>query len=229
MEAALAIQISAVRELYDIAIEGVGAMKSVASVLLCVALVGCQPNLTAGGPKSGPTEPCLPGKTVCIASVDGIALIRAPTFWLLDLGDRTRFDVGKVIAAAKRCYGPHGCGRAMTRSELVALNAELAVKAVPRASVDGTPVVAHQLGANRTVLQIGPPSEGPADMALLRFDGLECDSGSEPDCGTTPHIPTRFPAFVIGPGDTGPLLNLGWRPVPPATLRIQLPLRMSLP
>jgi hypothetical protein len=215
-------------------------MKSVTLVLVWAALVGCQPNPTAGGWKPGPTEPCVAGKAVCIVSVDGISLIRAPAFWLLDLRGRSRFDVGKVIAAAKRCDGPQGCGRAMTRSEIEALNTDLAVKTVPRASILGTPVVAHQLDAKRTVLQVGPPTGGPADLGLLRFPGLECDPGTEPDCGNPPHPPIRnqaphFPVFVggpigpLGPGDPPPPVASGWQVMDAGAPRTRLPLSTPLP
>jgi hypothetical protein len=189
-------------------------MKSVQCVLVCVALVGCQPNPTAGKLTSTPVpspEPCRVGKAVCVVKVDGLMLIRAPTFWLLDLRGRSRFDAAKVVAAGKRCDGPQGCGSAMTSSEIAAMNRDLARPDVLQASIGGMPVTAYLLEGKRIVVHVSAPSGGrAADLGLLQSGGLECIPGGDGDCANPPRIPVRNG----WPQITWPPFGPGGRPIP---------------
>jgi len=160
-------------------------VKTVILVLVCVALVGCPPRSPIN-----PTEPCLPAQTGCIVSVDGISLIRAPAFWLLDLRGRSGFDVAKVIDAARQCDGPRGCGVAMTRSEIEALDGELAQAKVEKLSIAGEPAAAYRLDPPRIVIQgwAHPEKLLPQLPPVPSLEGAPCIPGQ---CELPPPIPPR--------------------------------------
>jgi hypothetical protein len=130
------------------------------------------------------------GKTACIVSVDGISLIRAPTFWLLDLRGRNEFDVGKVIDAARQCDGPQGCGIAMTRAEIEVLDGELAQAKVEKLSIAGGPVAAYRLDPRRIVLEgwAHPEKIVPQLPPLPSLSGVQC---IPTQCELPPPIPPR--------------------------------------
>lgn len=169
-------------------------MKSVILVLVCVVLVGCplkpRGETMKPRPPINPTEPCLVGKTACIVSVDGISLIRAPTFWLLDLPDRNGFDVAAVGDAARACDGPKGCGVAMTKPEIEVLVRDLAQAKGEKLSIAGGLVAVYRLAEKRIVVQLLGDLEKilPQLPALPLWDSL-CDTGQ---CELPPPIPPRY-------------------------------------
>jgi len=166
-------------------------------------MAGCHPPTPGGRPQPGPpaTEPCQVGKAVCVVTVDGISLIRARKFWLLDLGDRSSFDVAQVVAAAKQCDGTEGCGRAMTGPEIKALRGELAQANFRAALIDGKPVAAYRLGPQRVMLQ------GVSDLTLhavhltpMPLQGVRCYPGELVDCVLPPPPPgPRNESLAHGP------------------------------
>lgn len=128
-------------------------MKPVILVLVCVVLVGCPPTRPPQRP-SDPAESCLPARAACIVRVDGVSLIRASTFWLLDVRGHSGFDAAAVIRAARQCDGPQGCGRAMSKPQIQALVGDLAQAKVEKLPITRAPVAAYRIASQGTVFQI---------------------------------------------------------------------------
>lgn len=170
-------------------------MKPVILVLVCVVFVGCHPRSTTSKqePPINSAEPCLPAKTACIVRVDGVSLIRAPTFWLLDLRGRSGFDVAAVIDAARACDGPKGCGVAMANPAIEALVSDLAQAKVEKLSIFGGPVAVYRLAP-------GPVVQGWRDLEKIvaqlppvpSLSRSLCDTGQ---CELPPPIPPRYLDF----------------------------------
>ena len=176
-------------------------MKFVILVLVCGVLVGCLPRSRIE-PKPKP-KPCRPAEMACIVHADGFSLIRAPTFWVLDLRGNHGSDLTKVIDAARQCDGPRGCGVAITEPEIAALERDLAPTKVERLSVErlsvaGRPVIAYRPDLSRIVFEgWGSPATLPDQ--LPPFASLLAAPCIPAQCEGTPPLPPRFEQSIFGP------------------------------
>lgn len=184
-------------------------MKPVILVLVCVVLVGCTPKPKQGLPING-AGPCMPANTACIVSVGGVSLIRAPTFWLLDLrgldlDGHGELDVAAITDVAKQCDGPKGCGIAMTRPEIEKLVGELAQVKLEQLAIPGGLVAAYRFQPQKAVLQIRGDHSRLA-QALLQLPPIpdwicpECGLCLPAQCEVPPPIPPRTEDLYRFPG-----------------------------
>lgn len=185
-------------------------MKPVILVLVCVVLVGCPPKPPPQKLSLDPAESCLPAKAACIVRVDGVSLIRASTFWLLDVRGHSGFDAAAVIRAARQCDGPKGCGSAMSQPQIQALVGDLAQATVEKLPITGAPVAAYRIASQGTVFQLWenlPKLEQLVpQLSPVPLPSRLCLPGQ---CELPPPIPPRGPEFE-NPGRDA--MNLG--PVP---------------
>ena len=175
-------------------------MKTVILVLVCVVLVGFAPKPEQES-AIDPAEPCMPDKAACIVSVDGVSLIRAPTFWLLDLRGHSTFDVSAMIDAAKQCDGSKGCGSPMSKQKVEVLVGELAQATVELLQIAGESVAAYRV-VQGTVVQFWPGAKLEEILSQLSPVPLPGCPGCGPCILAQCELPVRPPVrdFYVVPG-----------------------------
>ncbi len=169
-------------------------------MLVCAALVAC-------GPRPGqvpPTDPgaaCVAGKQACVVDAGGVAVIRTPKYWLIDVGDRTQLDVAVVMEAAKPCDGSKGCGKAIAAPEAQALAGKLAQAKIEQLPVEGGQAAAYRIDERKSVIQIWGGGEDLArvlpQLATVPLVGCTgCGLCIPAQCVLPPPVPPRTDELI---------------------------------